>query len=125
MGWNDSHLHGFEIRKVRVPLVEDGASIDERTISVAQLHAANIKTFRYIYDFGDEWSHTVLIENAFVARPEPIYPHCIAGKGSCPVEDVGGISHWTRLLDALKHPEVEHNEEIDSLLVRVGKNYTA
>lgn len=123
MGWQDSHLHGFDVSDVRVPLVEDGASIDERGISIAQLHAAGIKKFRYIYDFGDDWKHTILIESASVALTKINVPQCVGGKGGCPVEDVGGVRHWSRLLDALQHPDQRQDGEIELLLDRVGQGF--
>ena len=123
MGWNDSHLHEFEIRKVRVPLVEDGASIDERSVSIAQLHAARIKKFRYTYDFGDDWRHTISIEKAFTASPECDYPLCITGKGTCPLEDVGGMWRWTKLLEAVRSPETRRDDEIKLLFERLGTDF--
>jgi hypothetical protein len=124
MCWDDSHLHGFEVRKTRVPLVEDGASIDERAITIAQLHAARIKKFHYTYDFGDDWRHTVLIEDVTTLVPGLNYPQCIDGKGTAPVEDVGGIDNWSMLLDAIRNPKKERDEEVDALLERVGKDFS-
>ena len=124
MGWNDSHLHGFDVCNVRVPLVEDGASIDERGISIAQLQAVGIKKFRYTYDFGDDWKHTIHIESATVAPTNTVYPQCVAGKGACPLEDVGGVWHWSRLLEAVQHPDRGPDGEVESLLERVGKGFT-
>ena len=124
MGWHDTHLHGFDVCNVRVPLVEDGASIDERGISIAQLQSAGIKKFRYTYDFGDDWKHSVLIENAFIASTSNLYPQCIAGRGACPLEDIGGVRHWSKLRTALRHPEQPLDSEVESLLDRVGNGYT-
>lgn len=123
MGWQDSHLHGFDVWDVRVPLVEDGASIDERGISIAQLQAAGIKKFSYIYDFGDDWKHTISIEREFVATTDVVFPQCVAGKGTCPLEDVGGVRNWSRLLTALQHAGPGQDSEIELLLDRVGKGY--
>ena len=123
MGWDDSHLHGFDIRKTRVPLVEDGASIDERSITIAQLHAARIKKFRYLYDFGDNWKHTVVIEGVTNATSETGYPECVGGKGFTPLEDVGGIQSWSRLLDAIQHPTDERDLETTELLDRLGSEF--
>ena len=50
MGWGDMHLHGFDVRRIRVPLADDGAAIDEHSISIAQLFAAKIKTFVETHD---------------------------------------------------------------------------
>ena len=124
MGWNDAHLHGFEVRRTRVPIAEEGASIDERAISIAQLYAANIKKFYYTYDFGDDWRHTVAIEEVSALLPALVYPQCIAGKGTVPLEDVGGMRSWSMLLEAIRHPEKAYEEEIGQLLDRVGYDFS-
>ena len=120
MGWYDSHLHGFEVRKARVPLVEDGAAIDERGISIAQLYDAKIKRIHYTYDFGDDWRHTVVIEKSSSQIGVPS-PQCVDGQGTCPLEDIGGMERWTQLLEAFRHPERERNEAIDDLVDRLNE----
>ena len=46
------------------------------------------QSFNYIYDFGDDWSHKIVLEKLV---PEPIEsPVCLDGKGTCPPEDCGG-----------------------------------
>lgn len=124
MGWSDSHLHGYEIRKTRVPLVDDGAEIDERMISIGQLYAANIKRFLYTYDFGDNWVHTISIEDSSPLVADSSHPCCIAGHGAAPMEDVGGTQNWSRLLDAIKHPENEPDDETKDLLHRLGDGFS-
>jgi Plasmid pRiA4b ORF-3-like protein len=47
--------------------------------------------FQYIYDFGDDWIHDVVLERILPADPEQQYPVCLVGKRNCPPEDVGGI----------------------------------
>jgi Plasmid pRiA4b ORF-3-like protein len=113
MGWEDMHLHGFDIRKIRVPLVGDGAPINERAISIAQLFAAKIKTFAYTYDFGDSWKHTIAIEKTLPAETYVCYPRCLDGKGACPLEDIGGIDRWSRLLKLVEVTEEEIFPEPD------------
>ena len=46
------------------------------------------QTFNYLYDFGDDWSHHILLEKILPGEiKEPLY---LAGKGACPPEDCGG-----------------------------------
>ena len=45
--------------------------------------------FRYMYDFGDGWEHTVVFEKV-VDDYEYDYPQVLEGEGTCPPEDVGG-----------------------------------
>ncbi|MEI8017009.1 MAG: plasmid pRiA4b ORF-3 family protein [Schlesneria sp.] len=125
MGWEDMHLHGFDIRKIRVPLAGDGASIDERSISIAQLFAAKIKTFTYTYDFGDSWKHTISIEKTLAAESFASYPRCLDGKGGCPIEDIGGIDRWTRLLKLVEDAEekIFSEPDLDEALSRYGCDF--
>lgn len=123
MGWNDAHLHGFEIRKTRVPLGDEGARIDEKAISITQLHAENIEHFKYTYDFGVDWQHKITIENALPEQSEVEYPQCIDGEGACPLEDFGGIELWSQLLQSRQLPECERNNDLKQRLEHVPPDY--
>jgi len=46
--------------------------------------------FEYVYDFGDDWEHDLLLEAILQPDPNIPYPRCIAGERNCPPEDVGG-----------------------------------
>jgi len=125
MGWEDMHLHGFDVRKIRVPLVGDGAAIDEHSISIAQLFAAKIKKFTYTYDFGDSWKHTIAIEKTLPAETSSSYPICVDGKGACPLEDIGGIDRWSRLLKLIgdMDEEIYPAPDLDEALSRYGCDF--
>jgi hypothetical protein len=123
MGWDDSHLHGFEVRKTRVPLVDDGAAVDESGISIAQLDVAKIRKFHYVYDFGDHWRHTITIEKSVAAQSLELYPQCLDGRGACPFEDIGGISCWSQLLAGVQDPEVVLEDHFAELVERLGQDF--
>jgi hypothetical protein len=64
----------------------------------------------YRYDFGDGWEHTIeLLEIEESADADPA-PACLGGERSCPVEDVGGVGGYERLLEALSDPD-EHDRQ--------------
>ena len=74
MGWMDCHFHEFEVydpsvrHDVRIGIPdESGLSayevISDREQRIADLFNANNNRARYIYDFGDDWLHTVVLEN--------------------------------------------------------------
>ncbi|WP_157605210.1 plasmid pRiA4b ORF-3 family protein [Schlesneria paludicola] len=123
MGWNDSHLHGYEIRKRRVPLPDDGADVDEQSISIAQLFAAKIKRLSYTYDFGDNWRLTISIEESMPTVKDVSYPQCVAGQGAPPLEDIGGIQIWSKLLSAIRYPQREQCDETRALMMRLGDEF--
>ena len=119
MGWQDYHLHMFEIggRSFEIPEddirgPEEGYE-DERKHTLEALISAGTR-FLYVYDFGDDWNHSVTVEDVIDPDPEPIDPSgrlsplCIGGARACPPEDCGGPYNYPDFLHALadpKHPE--------------------
>jgi hypothetical protein len=68
-------------------------------------------TFAYVYDFGDHWVHTVVLEKHVALEPAPKVAACIGGARARPPEDVGGTSGYQEFLEALldsKHEEHAH-----------------
>lgn len=43
-----------------------------------------------MYDFVDDWRHEIKVEKVLEAEAGTIYPICLAGERTCPVEDCGG-----------------------------------
>ncbi len=64
MGWENSHLHHFEIKGERYGIPEhldydaDGSVIDSKKVMVSEIIPKDGKkiAFRYTYDFGDNWA---------------------------------------------------------------------
>ncbi len=116
MGWTDSHLHAFVIHDVRYgfPDIEWDPldrPRDERRVRLGQLVTQEQNRFRYEYDFGDGWSHDILVEKILPPEPGLPYPRCITGKRACPPEDVGGMSGYKHFLAVLRNARhEEHNE---------------
>jgi hypothetical protein len=59
----------------------------------------------YVYDFGDNWRHTIKFEGQFDADPKKTYPACLKGKNACPPEDVGGIWGYEDFLKTIADPK--------------------
>jgi len=112
MGWEDYHMHEFEVGEERVGppapkdfFAGDRPLLDERKTRLGDLLDGR-RTFRYWYDFGDDWWHEIAIGKG--AAGERIGPRLLAGGGACPPEDCGGPYGYAELLQALtnpKHPE--------------------
>lgn len=115
-GWRDSHLHEFEIGGLRFGdakvLNEDEYDGMPRAFEEAEVRLSDFRwgapPFIYLYDFGDSWTHEVVIEELLGSEEGRVYPACIEGARSGPPEDVGGISGYGDLLEVLAdrdHPE--------------------
>jgi hypothetical protein len=127
MGWTDSHLHTFEVDHIRYtdPQMLDDVFPEpsERSyagMKISQLikrHGPKLRLI-YLYDFGDGWEHKVTLEGTSTRQTDVQYPRCLAGKRSCPPEDVGGIYGYEDFLEAIGDPE---HEEHDSFIEWAGE----
>jgi hypothetical protein len=115
MGWTDSHLHMFSVGQTDygVPYPGgEGELRDERRYKLSQLLTAPKQKLSYEYDFGDSWSHEVLLEQLREPEPGVAYPRCVTGKRACPPEDCGGVWGYAEFLEAIADPEHPEHEEL-------------
>ncbi len=111
MGWTDAHLHQFIIDGVEYGLPDPDFADDmrsEQRIKLERVVTTEKDRFVYEYDFGDSWTHILLVEKILPPDPEVHYPRCLAGKRACPPEDVGGVWGYAAFLEAVgtrDHPE--------------------
>jgi len=69
------------------------------------------KRFTYDYDFGDCWSHDIIIGKSREGNAGLDYPIFVAGEGRCPPEDIGGLWGFKDFLEVMKDPDhPEHDE---------------
>lgn len=114
MGWTDSHLHEWEIDGKRYarpdPDWDDGEAGDEDT----RLDRVVVEGQRlgYTYDFGDDWRHRIDVERARDREPDETLPSCVAGRRSCPPEDVGGPWGYAEFLAATRDPGHPRHDEL-------------
>lgn len=115
MGWENAHLHQFEIGSG----VMDGpgfglgsAAPGVKTSRIADLVASGVEHFRYVYDMGDDWGHTVEIESAAAPDPTAVYPRFVDGGGRCPPEDVGGPPGFQEFLKAMRNTRHPQHREL-------------
>ncbi len=115
MGWEDCHLHEFEVGEMHIGLpapkdffAGDRPLLDERKTRLGDVLDGRRK-LRYWYDFGDDWWHEIAIRNG--AADEGSGPCLLAGEGACPPEDCGGPYGYAELLQVLANPKhPEHRE---------------
>ena len=121
MGWEDCHMHAFQIGKTSYGPDPDGelGFADETKTRLADV--ARVRTrIGYEYDFGDGWEHEIVVEGRAVAKADQIYPACIAGEGACPPEDSGGSYGFEQLKELLAGPP---SVERDEMLEWTGGDY--
>jgi len=119
MGWDNCHLYAF-----RTPAgswsstdphfgMPDAGSAERTTL--AQLRRqGGARKFAYIYDFGDDWEHTVQMEAVIPREPDTLYPRLLKAKGACPPEDVGGPWGYAEYLEVIGDPQHKlHNELVE------------
>lgn len=126
MGWTDAHLHEFQIGGViyATPHSEDAPDrviVDERRVRLDKV-LTRISRFGYMYDFGDDWQHTLTVEKV-VPLPEH-WRGCAyleAGERACPPEDAGGPYSYQEFLDRLtKNPR---HKEVREFLSWAGQDF--
>ncbi len=119
MGWTNSHLHHFTIANTRYGIPDpdfpdEPALHNEKRARLSDCLAPAVQNFSYLYDFGDDWEHSVHVERIIGADPAAHYPTCLGGANACPPEDVGGPDGYMDFLHAVsdpKHPR--HHEMIE------------
>jgi len=125
MGWANGHMHAFEVGNARrrgesykaAEWIDDDwdDSLPEEKYTLKSLLSEKGAKITYLYDFGDNWEHEILLENPNYddpSQPAPIF--CIKGVGACPPEDCGGIGGFEDFCEAIadpKHPEYAELKE--------------
>lgn len=114
-GWSNSHLHEFEVGGERFGRTDpewpsDMRSDTRRRLSSLGLSAGSSLT--YVYDFGDWWEHTVLVEAVRPPAEGEVVPRCTAGRRAFPPEDCGGPWAYADLLAVLADPADPEHEQM-------------
>lgn len=119
MGWQDYHLYEFEVgdKRYGVPDPEwEGMRpiLNAKSTRLAALVDRDLRTFTYIYDFGDNWRHSINIEAVADADPRAAYPRFLDGARRGPPEDVGSTEGYYEFLDAVTKPQhPEHRQMLE------------
>lgn len=130
-GWFDYHLHEFTVpdetyvpeeytplyawpTKVRIVDGEDPEAGDYLESDKYEVRYDNRTSLReifgdterclYIYDFGDDWEHEILLEKV-VKDSHNRFPVLLESEGERPPEDVGGPGGFEKYLSIISDPE--------------------
>ena len=119
LGWTNSHLHGFSPTDDRFSdgpvriltqfdLDEGDEGVLETEVRLDQLIEQPGDSFFYLYDYGDNWQHKVVVESVDPLEAGDHRIRCLDGHRTAPPEDSGGI-HWYQHLREVaadpRHPE--------------------
>lgn len=92
-GWQDVHLHVFELGHRQFGPVDgerDADVADERRVTLGDLVGQVGDRIAYTYDFGDDWRHEIAVEKVLERTAGIAYPLLLVAKGAGPPEDCGG-----------------------------------
>ena len=117
MGWTGSHLHQFEKDGNYWGVQEhDEFSeldlIDERQTQLGNVLEKEGDALIYVYDFGDNWRHEVVLENVIPVNHVVKTPICFGGERRCPPENVGGVRGYGEFLEVISDPTHEEYEHL-------------
>lgn len=123
MGWYNEHLFQFspggyasnpQIKMVVDDDLDEGGFFEREILDAEKIKLSDVfirekQKYMYIYDFGDNWIHTITLEK--VIDTTIMFPQVISGKGQCPPEDSGGPWGYEQMKAILEDPK---DEEYDS-----------
>ena len=107
MGWEDKHPHAFTFKGTRYYSTFMGGEVAdgeaEEMVDLDTLLKRARQTLSYVYDFGDEWRHSVTLKETLPWDDGEIFV-CTEGEGACPLEDCGGAHGHERICRYLENP---------------------
>lgn len=117
MGWGGGHLHEYEIGRVRYGREDpDYPSLEpvrnERRYRLSLLGEGRVKHFTWLYDFGDDWEHRIVLEDLHAPLKTGKRIRGSAGENACPPKDVGGVGGYLEFLQAIADPQHEQHADM-------------
>lgn len=121
MDWHGGHLHEFFADGqhyttpdpiAKLDGLDDLEDLDETRYQLDQLLTRPYQEMEYIYDFGDSWEHTILLEKILEPDADHSKPlvRCLAGRLMAPPDDCGGVYGYYDLIEAIRDPQHPEHE---------------
>ena len=124
MGWWNAHLFEFQVDGYRIGITDDDwdteDTLEAKEVKLSRLLDKEKMKFGYLYDFGDNWEHEIIVEKISPQKKNTNYPSCIKGKRNCPPEDVGGFPGYNYMLEVINNKKDPEHED---MLEWLGEGY--
>ena len=118
-GWDNSHLYQFMID--RDTIITDTTNpyhepyfykeYNDKKTKLSKFFKSEGDMITYVYDFGDDWEHTIKLEKILQHDSKKHYPFLVTGKRATPPEDCGGIWGHERICYFLGEEEDSPEKE--------------
>ena len=112
MGWWNEHLYNFSIRGLEYGIPDEEGDFfeneldDSRKIKISKFNFHEKDKFGYVYDFGDDWEHTIKVGKILPGENPYGRPYCIEGARNCPPENCGSFPGYEDIVKAMKNKKL-------------------
>ncbi|WP_294350764.1 plasmid pRiA4b ORF-3 family protein [uncultured Sphingobacterium sp.] len=122
-GWQNYHLYQFSPKGFgsypEIAIIDEewdeGNTEDAELLILKDILNQTGQKFTYIYDFGDSWTHQIVVED--ILDKHVLKAKLLEGKGACPPEDCGSTWGYKNVKDVMKDI---HHEEHDEMRTWLG-----
>ncbi len=124
--WQNGHLHEFMLGDSRYDrmaerfgneMMEDDLlgdsepNVSEKDVRLDEVLAREGDKLFYIYDFGDNWEHKIVLESIQPRKKDAPVALCTGGKRAAPPDDCGGVWGYEWMIDVARDPnDPDHDE---------------
>ena len=98
-GGDDEEMFGYEVLPDSEKKISNYFTMENRNAD-------------YVYDFGDDWRHTIELESITPRDRDVAYPRCIEGENACPPEDCGGGGGFHRFKKSMSYLNAADHDEM-------------
>ncbi|QIK67302.1 plasmid pRiA4b ORF-3 family protein [Nocardioides sp. HDW12B] len=126
-GWADSHLHRFALGEsvfddtsekflCSFDVEEQDDGVPETTVHLDETLSRPGDVLRYCYDYGDDWSLDLVLEDVQALDRVSVSARCVAAERAAPPEDCGSRRTAEELAGVLADPAHVDVHDINEVL---------